>query len=100
MIKQTSDDDENEVEIKASKPISGIKKGDKIKVDGKILEVDAHYVLIEHGKTKEMTIELFDSKTDEDFQVRYFNDNVENSIEFYELDEIVYNKKEIKKIEW
>ena len=100
MIKQTSDDDENEVEIKASKPISGIKKGDKIKVDGKILEVDAHYVLIEHGKTKEMAIELFDSKTDEDFQVRYFNDNVENSIEFYELDEIVYNKKEIKKIEW
>jgi len=32
--------------------------GDKIKVDGIEFEVDAHYVLIDHGKTKEMTIEI------------------------------------------
>ena len=88
------------VTIKASKDISEIKKGDKMKVDGRELEVDAHYVLIDHGSAKEMAIEVFDAKKDEDFQLRYFADNVENSIEFYELDEIVYNKVEIERIEW
>jgi len=94
------DTEQEEVEIKASKPIGKIKKGDKIKVDSLNLEVDAHIVLIDHGTTKEMAIECFDSKTDRDYQVRYFLDNVESSIEFYELEEIIYNKKKIKRIEW
>ncbi|MEK6892916.1 MAG: hypothetical protein AABX07_01815 [Nanoarchaeota archaeon] len=86
--------------IKASKPIKQIKKGDKLKIDGKEYEVDAQYVLIDHGTTKEMTIELFDSKTDKDYQLRYFDDQVETTIDFYELNEILYNKKPFKKIEW
>jgi len=88
------------IQIKSSKPISQIKKGDKIKVDNLTLEVDAHYVLIDHGSTKEMTIECFDSKTDKDYQIRYFSDQLQTTLEFYELDEIIYNRIEINKIEW
>ncbi len=88
------------VKIKASKPIAQIKKGDKIKVDSLNLEVDSHYVLIDHSTTKEMTIECFDSKTDKEYQLRYFSDQVETTLEFYELEEIIYNKVPIKKVEW
>lgn len=93
------DEGEN-VQIKVSKPISQIKKGDKITVDSKTLEVDAHYVLIDHGSTKEMAIELFDPKTDKDYQIRYFSDQVERTMQFFELDEIIYNLIPVKKIEW
>jgi len=89
-----------EVKIVASKPIGNVKKGDKVKVDGLILEVDSHYVLIDHGSTREMAIELFDPKTEKDYQLRYFDDRVESSIEFFVLEEIVYNRKHAKKIEW
>lgn len=89
------------VTLKKSKPIEKIAKGDTIKVDGKTYEVDAHYVLIEHPSNKEMAIELFDAKTDADYQIRYFNDQVEETIDFYELVQgIMYEKKEVKKIEW
>jgi hypothetical protein len=89
------------VKIKASKPITELKKGDNITVDSLKLEVDAHLVLIDHGKTKEIAIECFDPKKDKDYQLRYFSDRLEDSLEFYELDEIVYNKvDEVKKIEW
>lgn len=98
--KGIDDDDSDGVEVKGSKSIEGIKKGDKVKVDGKEYEVDAHTVLIDHGNTKEMAIELFDKKTDKDYQLRYFSDNVENSMEFYELVEIIYNRLGIKKVEW
>lgn len=91
----------SEIKIKSSKPISEIKKGDKIKVDSLTLEVDAHVVMIEHSNTtKEMAIDLFDPETDKDYQIRYFSDNVENSIQFFELKEIVYNPVEVKEIEW
>lgn len=89
-----------EIKVKASKPAAQLKKGDKIKVDGKQLEVDSHYVLIDHGSTQEMAIELFDSKTDKDYQLRYFSDQVERSLEFYELQEIMYVKKSCKLVEW
>jgi hypothetical protein len=91
------------VKVKNSKNIDKVVKGDKIKVDGKIFEVDAHYVMIDHGSTKEMAIELFDPKAKEDegdYQIRYFNDRVEDSIAFYELKEIVYQDVEVDKIEW
>lgn len=87
------------MQIKASKPIKNIKKGDSVKVDGVAYEVDAHYVLIDHGKTKEMAVELFDKK-DNDFQLRYFDDQVETTLEFYELKSIMYEKKNCEKIEW
>ena len=92
----------SDIAIKASKPISQIKKGDKIKVDGKQLEVDEHYVLIDHGSTKEMAIELYDPKAeDKDYQLRYFNDQVEATIDFYELQgEIMFVKRPAKKVEW
>ena len=89
----------SEIIVKSSKSIGKIKKGDKIKIDGKEYEVDAHYVMIDHGNTKEMAIEMFD-ESDKDYQLRYFSDQVEKSLEFYELEEIIYNKKIIKKIEW
>lgn len=86
--------------LKQSKKVNEVKKGDKIKVDSLYLEVDAHYMLMDHGNTKENVIELFDEKTDKDYQLRYFSDNVKNSLEFYELKEIIYEKQEVKKIEW
>ncbi len=88
------------VNIKQSKPISKLKKGDKVSVNGKTLEVDAHYVFEDYKTTKEMLIELFDPKTDKDYQLRYFDDQVEETIKFYELKEIVYDEVEIEKIEW
>ena len=89
------------VNIKASKPISELKKGDKIKVDGRELEIDAHQVMIKHGDTNEMVLEVFDGKTDEDFQVRYFDDQIETSLEFYKLEnEFMYQREDMKKIEW
>jgi hypothetical protein len=105
-VKQLKDlfDDETEeinVQLKGSKPITQLKKGDKVKIDGLLqLEVDSQYVMEDFGKSKQMAIELFDPKTDKDFQLRYFSDRVESSIEFYSLDEIMYNKKDVKKIEW
>jgi len=92
--------DQKEVTLKASKPVSKIKKGDKIRVDGKELVVDSHYVLIDHKSTKEMTIELYDPKTDKDYQLRYFDDQVESTLEFYELQEIMYIKKPISQVSW
>ncbi|MBS3088747.1 hypothetical protein J4402_03110 [Candidatus Pacearchaeota archaeon] len=100
ILKQTTDNEESQIKVKSSKPIAKIKKGDKIKVDSLNLEVDAHIILIDHGSTKEMAIECFDPKTDKDYQIRYFSDQVERTIEFYELDEIIYNKVECQKIEW
>ncbi len=89
------------VVIKASKPIASLKKGDVVVVDGKKLEVDAHYIFEDYKTTKEMLIELFDSKTDKDYQLRYFSDQVEDTLKFYELKEIVYEENEkVQKIEW
>jgi len=100
VLSDTGRDELERVNVTGSKPISTLKKGDKIRVDGKEYEIDAHYVLIEHGKTKEMAIELFDPNNDKDYQLRYFSDQVETSIEFYELEEILYVKKRISKVEW
>lgn len=96
---QTSGEEKKEIAIKASKPIAKVKKGDKIKIDGNECEVDAHYVLIDHGTTQEMAIEVFD-KSDKDYQIRYFSDQVESTIEVYELREILYVRKSVGLIEW
>lgn len=84
-----------------SKPIAELKKGDKVKVDGHVLEIDDHYVFIKHKDTTEMIIELFNPKTDKEYQIRYFDDQVETSVEFYYLQgEIQYTKADVKTIEW
>ena len=92
------------MQIKKSKPIEKIAKGDVVNVDGKKLEVDSHYVLIDHGATKEMCIELFDPKKPDgegDYQLRYFSDQAEETLDFYELVKgVMYEKKEAKKVEW
>jgi hypothetical protein len=87
--------------LKQSKPISQLKKGDTVKVDGHELEVDDHYLFLDHKTTKEMIIELFNPKTDKDYQLRYFDDQVETSLEFYFLqNDFEYKKFEIKEVEW
>lgn len=91
--------DQPEYEMKTSKPISQLKKGDRMNIDGKEYIIDTHYCMIDHGNTKEMAIEIYDAN-DKDFQLRYFNDQVDSTIEFYELQEILYIKKVFKKIEW
>ncbi|MBT3398137.1 hypothetical protein HOA55_04170 [archaeon] len=92
------------VKIKQSKPITELGKGDKLKINGREFEIDAQVVLIEHDKdTREMALEIFDSKADEDFQLRYFSNNMENSLEFYELkNEFMYSRvrDELKSVEW
>ena len=88
------------VNTKESKPIEEIKKGDIIKIDGKPYEVDAHYVLIDHGNTKEMAIELFDKKSDKDYQLRYFSGQIKDSLRFFMLKEVVYDLIEMEKVEW
>ena len=86
---------------KLTKSISQLKKGDKIKVNGKTLEIDTHYVFEDYKTTKEMIIEVFDPKTDKDYQIRYFNDQVEDTIKFFELEnDFVYGEKETENIEW
>ena len=88
-------------ELKQSKKISQIKKGDSILVDGHTLKVDAHYVFVEHKDTKEMIIELFNPQNDKEYQIRYFDDQVETSIEFYYLQgEFEYKRVDVSKIEW
>lgn len=91
---------ERNIVLKGNKPIQQLKKGDKVKVDGKELEIDVQYVMIDHGGVKEMAIELFDAATDKDYQIRYFDNNIKESVEFYELNEILYSKKPFLKMEW
>ncbi|MBI3334431.1 hypothetical protein HYZ97_03005 [Candidatus Pacearchaeota archaeon] len=88
------------VEVKASKPITELKKGDIMVIDGMQVEVDSHYVLIDHGSTKEMAIEVFNPKTDRDYQLRYFDDQTDATLEFYELQEIMYLKRPMRSISW
>ena len=84
---------------KESKPISELKEGDKIKIDGKELEVEANILLIDHGKGKEeRALELI--RNDKEFQLRYFSDMVENSLEFFILKEIQYESLDVKEVEW
>jgi hypothetical protein len=87
-------------QVHASKPIAQIKKGDVIKIDGVSYEVNSHDVLIDHGTTKEMAIEIFNPSTNKDYQIRYFDDQMETTLELYELQEIMYLKKPMKKVEW
>lgn len=85
-----------------SKPISTLKKGDKVIVDNHSLEVDDHYIFIKHKDTTEMILELFNPETDKEYQLRYFDDQVDSSLEFYYLqNEFQYLKAEnIKEIQW
>src|SRR3989344_279655 len=99
-IDELDEDVGSDIQINASKPIAELKKGDKVKADSLTLEVDTHEVMIDHGATKEMSIDLFDPKTDKDYQIRYFVDQVERSLEVYRLEEILYDRMDVKRVEW
>jgi len=112
--KEETEDDEDEEEgvsqsvevtehiIKNSKPFEQVKKGDKIKIDGKEYEVDTQSILMDHKVTKEMAIEVFDPKSEKEFQVRYFTGRLDVvDPELYELvNDFMYVKRFYKKIEF
>jgi hypothetical protein len=86
---------------KKSKPLKNIKKGDKLFVNGKEMKVDSQFVFMEHDKMKEMIIEFFNPENDREYQLRYFDDQEDSSIEIYELQgEFQYVKREPKTIAW
>ena len=86
---------------KKSKAIGKLKKGDKLWIQGKEMSVEAQYVLQDHGDTKEMVVEVFNPANEREYQVRYFDDQVESSLEVYELEgEFQYVRREPKLIGW
>ena len=86
---------------KQSKPLGDLNKGDKFFINGKEMKVDSQYVLKDHGKMKEMIIEIFNTENDREYQVRYFDDQIESSIEIYELQgEFQYVRREPKSVSW
>lgn len=86
---------------KQSKPIGKLKEGDSFFINGKEMKVDKQYLMQDHGQMKEMIIEIFNPANDREYQVRYFDDQVETSIEIYELlEEFQYTKREPKSVAW
>lgn len=89
------------IKLKKSKDIADLKRGDKVVVDGHELEVDTHYLFLDHKTTKEMIIELFNPKTLKEYQIRYFDDQIDTSMEFYYLQgDFQYIKADVSSIEW
>ena len=86
---------------KQSKPIGKIGEDDSVFINGKEMKVDKHYLFQDHGDTKEMIIEIYNPENEREYQVRYFDDQVESSIEVYELiGDFQYVKREPKTIGW
>ena len=90
------------VEIeKQSKAIGALVEGDKVWINGKEMVVDKQYLLQDHGDMKEMIVEVFNPENEREYQIRYFDDQVENSIEVFELQEdFQYVRREPKTIAW
>ena len=86
---------------KQSKDIGKLKEGDKFFINGKEMRVDKQYLFQNHGKMKEMIIEIFNIENEREYQIRYFDDQVESSIEIYELQgDFQYVRREPKTIAW
>lgn len=86
---------------KQSKPIAKIKKGDKMWINDKEMVVDEHYLFMDHKTTKEMIIEVYNPESEREYQIRYFDDQVDTSIEVYELQgDFQYFKREPKTLAW
>ena len=86
---------------KQSKPLGKVKEGDSIFLNGKEMKVDKHYLFQDHKNTKEMIIEIFNPENEREYQIRYFDDQVESSIEVYELqEEFQYVRREPKTVRW
>ena len=86
---------------KKSKEIESLKKGDKLFINGKEMKVDNQFVFQSYENMKEMVIEVFNPENDREYQIRYFDDQIESSIEVYELQEdFLYVRREPKTISW
>ena len=86
---------------KKSKNIGSLKEGDKFFINGKAMIVDKQYLFMDHKTTKEMIIEVYNPENDREYQVRYFDDQVDTSIEIYELQgDFQYVRREPKTIAW
>ena len=86
---------------KSSKDIGSLKEGDKFFINGKEMRVDKQYLFQDHGDTKEMIIEVFNAENEREYQIRYFDDQVDTSIEVYELQgDFQYVRREPKTIRW
>ena len=86
---------------KQSKPIGKLKEGDKIWMNEKEMKVDKQYLFQDHGDAREMIVEVFNPENEREYQVRYFDDQVESSIEVYELQgNFQYMRREPKTVGW
>jgi hypothetical protein len=84
-----------------SKNIADLGEGDSFFINGKEMKVDKQYLFQDHGSTKEMIIEIYNPENDREYQIRYFDDQVESSIEVYELQgDFQYVRREPKTISW
>ncbi|NPE26590.1 hypothetical protein HNV12_01140 [Methanococcoides sp. SA1] len=90
------------VEIeKQSKDLGKLDSGDSFFINGKEMKVDKQFLFQDHGKMKEMIIEIFNPENEREYQVRYFDDQVESSIEIYELvGDFEYVRREPKTVSW
>ncbi|MBT7706282.1 hypothetical protein HN747_02430 [archaeon] len=87
--------------LKKSKDLGKLGKGDKISINGKEMKVDSQYVFVDHDNMQEMIIEFFNVDNEREYQLRYFNDQIDSSIEIYELQgDFQYVRREPKTIEW
>ncbi|MDH3353339.1 MAG: hypothetical protein OEL87_02740 [Nanoarchaeota archaeon] len=86
---------------KKSKGIEKLDSGDSLWINGKEMKVDKQFLFQNHGKMKEMIIEVFNPENEREYQVRYFDDQVDSSIEVYELvGDFEYVRREPKTIAW
>jgi hypothetical protein len=86
---------------KQSKSIADLKEGDSFFINGKEMKIDKHYLFQDHENMKEMIIEIFNPANDREYQVRYFDDQIETSIEIYELlEDFQYTRREPKTVAW
>jgi len=86
---------------KQSKVIGVLGEGDKVWINGKEMVVDKQYILQDHGEMKEMVVEIFNPENEREYQLRYFDDQVETSLEVYELQgDFQYVRREPKTLSW
>ena len=86
---------------KKSKDIGKLGEGDSFFINGKEMKVDKQYLFQDHGKMKEWIIEIFNPENEREYQVRYFDDQVDTSIEIYELlEDFEYVRREPKTVAW
>ena len=84
-----------------SKVIGKLGEGDKVWINGKEMRVDKQYLFKDHKEMREMIIEVFNVESEREYQIRYFDDQVESSLEVYELQgDFQYVRREPKTIAW